>query len=135
MKKLVEATGAIIYDNVYRVLLHTKKGWNGWIVPGGKLKPGETPVQALEREVLEEFGLGLKNIILFGEKTLHEHEYHDKSIALKFYDFYARPASLEIRASPEILSYGWFTKSDLECLNMPAPVRKMLGDFYRLFRI
>ena len=48
--------------------------WNG---PGGKLKPGESPVDGVIREVLEETGLTIQDPVLlgnidfyFGEKTM-----------------------------------------------------------------
>ena len=47
------------------VLIYSKKRkW--WDVPGGKLEPGETWQEALKREVLEEAGLVISNIIVIG---------------------------------------------------------------------
>lgn len=38
---------------------HPKRGWE---VPGGKIEPGESPEQAVEREVYEEAGLRLSQL-------------------------------------------------------------------------
>lgn len=48
--------GAVILDERRRVLLfhHTYRPDMPWGLPGGWLKAGENPVQAVEREVLEE---------------------------------------------------------------------------------
>ncbi len=54
------AVGAFVFDPEGRVLLVERANPPGeglWSVPGGKLEPGETLVQAVAREVREETGL------------------------------------------------------------------------------
>lgn len=54
------AVGAFVFDPEGRVLVVERANPPGeglWSVPGGKLEPGETLVQAVAREVREETGL------------------------------------------------------------------------------
>ena len=50
-----------------------------WEFPGGKIEPGESPLEALKREIQEEVGL----IVLRAEPfATVEHQYSDKSVEL-----------------------------------------------------
>lgn len=56
----VAAAGAVVLDAQGRVLLVKRgrpPGRGQWTLPGGKLEPGETPADAVVREVLEESGI------------------------------------------------------------------------------
>ncbi len=48
---------AIIFDNHQRVLLSHRRDMDAWNLPGGGVESGETPVEAVIREVTEETGL------------------------------------------------------------------------------
>lgn len=55
--KQIEVVAAIIHDAEGRIFA-TQRGYgdmkDGWEFPGGKMEKGETPEEALEREILEE---------------------------------------------------------------------------------
>lgn len=51
------AAGVLFFDEAGRVLLVKPTYKLGWEIPGGYLRPGETPSQAAAREVKEEIGI------------------------------------------------------------------------------
>ena len=55
--KRIEVVAAIIHDEQGRVFA-TQRGYgemkDGWEFPGGKMEPGESPTNALKREIWEE---------------------------------------------------------------------------------
>jgi len=55
----VEAAVAVIFQQG-RVLLIQRRDIPVWVLPGGGIEPGETPEQAIVREVLEETGYSVK---------------------------------------------------------------------------
>lgn len=54
---LLPSVAAVIRDSEGRVLLQEKSSGEGWSLPAGAIEPGETPEQAICREVREETGL------------------------------------------------------------------------------
>src|SRR5688572_19408976 len=54
---LTPSVAAVIRDSRGRLLLQEKSSGEGWSLPAGAIEPGESPQQAIEREVLEETGL------------------------------------------------------------------------------
>lgn len=55
---------ACLVDEAGRVLAVRKRGTQAFMLPGGKIEAGETPQQAVERELLEELGLRIDPSLL-----------------------------------------------------------------------
>jgi len=53
----IRIAAALVTGRDGRVLLVRKRGTAVFMQPGGKIEPGEAPVDALRRELLEELGL------------------------------------------------------------------------------
>ena len=66
--------GVVVTDERGRVLLlrHVLRKGSGWGVPGGFLKSGEQPEDAIRRELREETGLALEEVELAFVRT-HRH--------------------------------------------------------------
>jgi mutator protein MutT len=66
--------GAIITNNEGRVLLlhHRFRPGSGWGIPGGFIKRGEQPDQAVRRELREEVGLELEDLSLFKTRAFRK---------------------------------------------------------------
>lgn len=51
---------AWVFDRECRHVLLVRHRWRGWVPPGGKVEPGETPREAAERELWEETGVEMR---------------------------------------------------------------------------
>ncbi|MGA3163899.1 MAG: NUDIX domain-containing protein [Verrucomicrobiota bacterium] len=70
--------GALIFNDKGEVLMiHTHKWSNLWGIPGGKIKWGETSVNALRREIQEETGLNVTDIeFVLVQDCIHSKEFY-----------------------------------------------------------
>ena len=117
--KTVNVVAAIIRDGTK--IFATQRGYgefkDGWEFPGGKVEEGETPQEALKREIEEE----LETEIEVGEYlTTIEHDYPKFHLSMKCY--WARI----IEGKPVLLEHEaarWLSREELDSVAwLPADV-------------
>lgn len=123
----------IVKDEKILFLKHKKYGF--WLQPGGHVEPGETPDEAAIRETLEETGLKVEvvdeedrfenfsAIDLPKPFNINLHEIEEDHWHLDFQYL------VEVVGETEDYEYedeniGWFSKDELEDLDMPENCRK-----------
>jgi ADP-ribose pyrophosphatase YjhB (NUDIX family) len=107
-KKFTVSVGAVIFNDENKVLLleHVLRPASGWGIPGGFIEANEQPADALQRELIEEVGLKIKDIEFFRIRTFGHH------IEILFS---ARSNDVGEVKSFEIKALDWF-----ELDNLPA---------------
>lgn len=108
--------GAIIFRGD-KVLLAQRAGppmQGQWSLPGGVVETGETVLQALHREVLEETGLRVTEARFF---ELFERIMPDASGAIEYHyvllDYVCKVAAGDAHAADDVSACVWSTRSGL----------------------
>ncbi|NJN64986.1 MAG: (deoxy)nucleoside triphosphate pyrophosphohydrolase [Acidobacteria bacterium] len=104
------AAGVIAQDGRYLLTQrapHTHMA-GYWEFPGGKLEPGESPSDALARELREELGIEVDEIVPLWVVL---HDYPERRVELNF--LRARIASGEPRAQDGVAAYGWYRPDEM----------------------
>lgn len=121
--KTIKVVAAIICDDIQEKnkIFATARGYGdlkgGWEFPGGKVEPGETPQQALVREIMEELNTEIK----VGD-LIDTIEYDYPTFHLSMDCFWAEVISgrLELK---EAEAAKWLTKDQLDSVAwLPADI-------------
>lgn len=89
-----------------------------WEFPGGKLNPGESPLEGAARECQEETGLRIETL---GVLLVQEHEYSHGRLQLHF--IHCQPTHPKL---PPLPPFTWIARSDLSQYAFPAGNRELL---------
>ena len=116
--KTIEVSAAIIHDKTGRIFA-TQRGYgewkDWWEFPGGKIEPGETPEEALAREIKEELNT---EISIDKFVTTVEYDYPKFHLTMHCYLCSLTTDSLHLN---EHEAAKWLTKEELDSVKwLPA---------------
>ena len=116
--KRIEVVAAIIHD-AEGPKFATQRGYgefkDGWEFPGGKMEAGETPEEALKREIWEE--LETRIVVEHLVETV-EWDYPQFHLTMHCYLCHVESGHLELK---EHEAAKWLSKDELESVNwLPA---------------
>lgn len=117
-RKRIEVVAAIIHDDEGRIFA-TQRGYgdykDGWEFPGGKMEPGESPEEALRREIWEE----LETRIVV-ERLVQTVEYEYPKFHLRMHCFWCHVESGSLTLK-EHEAARWLSKEQLDSVDwLPA---------------
>jgi phosphoglycolate phosphatase-like HAD superfamily hydrolase/ADP-ribose pyrophosphatase YjhB (NUDIX family) len=124
----IATVGALIFNDDGRVLMVRTHKWSDlWGIPGGKIKWGESSVEALRREIKEETNLDITDIrFVLVQDCIHSKEfYRDAHFILLNYT--CRSASgTDVKLNEEAKEFRWVSIEEASALRLNQPTRRLL---------
>lgn len=105
-KREIVIAAAVLLNERRQMLVVRKRGTTQFMQPGGKIDPGETPEQALHRELAEEIGLTLPENAARYEGVFREEAANETGADVVAHTFIAR-LQTEVAPQAEIEEVHW----------------------------
>ena len=125
-----KCVGVVLYNGEGKIFLMASPKWKWWVVPGGRIEPGETEEQRLRREIGEEMQIEISEIVKLGELIKPPSpDFKDPTLTFHFIDFMAKTSKTDIVPNKEISEYGWYTIEEALKLPLMDATRNLLNKY------
>lgn len=128
-KKFFVAVKALLcFDGKILLIKRTKEArgdYYRWEFPGGRLEFGEKPVQALERELLEEIGVTFTSAKLLHAWNFYKNEYTEV-VGLTYM---CKISSDKIVLSKEHDNYAWVLREELNNYRLVDGLMQQINEY------
>ena len=124
----VATVGALIFNAAGQVLMIRTQKWSHlWGIPGGKIKLGESAVDALRREIKEETGLEIDDIrFVLVQDCIHSREfYRDAHFVLLNYTCRC-VGEQRVQLNDEAQAFRWVSADEALTMELNQPTRILI---------
>lgn len=129
VKRPVATVGALIQDDDDQLLMvRTHKWGHRWGIPGGKIKRGESSIDALRREIREETALEVDDIrFAMVQDSIDSIEFERPEHFLLL-NYVVRRTSGEVALNDEAQDFRWLTTDEALRLDLNQPTRILINE-------
>lgn len=120
---VLRIAAACLLDDTGRLLLVRKRGTRAFMLPGGKREVGETPLQALQRELQEELGLALPSAALTPLGRFQAPAANEPDTQVDAHIYYARLAH-PVSVAAELEELAWLERNAAPRADLAPLVRE-----------
>jgi 8-oxo-dGTP pyrophosphatase MutT (NUDIX family) len=125
------SVAAVIHDGTGRLLLQEKASGEAWSLPAGGIELGETPQEAIVREVREETGydVAIEDILgVFGGKAFRYTYPNGDKVEYIVVLFRCRIVGGDgVALDAETRSTRYFSRQEMPALALPYPMDTLFG--------
>jgi len=131
-RRPLPTVGALIHDDAGRVLMiRTHKWGHRWGIPGGKIRHGESSVDALRREVAEETALTIDRIrFVMAQDCIASPEFMRPEHFILL-NYSARAAGGGVVLNHEAEEFRWLPPEEALALDLNQPTRTLIEESMR----
>ncbi len=126
--------GALIFNKEGKILLVKSHKWkNKYVIPGGHVELGEKMEDALKREIKEETGMDIYDIIYLGYLEFIYDEVFWKKKHFIFFDFICKTESSQVKLNSEAEEYIWAYPKEALKLDVEPYTVKTIKNYLEKF--